>query len=79
MKNLKRAVSPGRPLQSGTAKPRPLASRTAEELMELAVEAAQSRHLPGFLEQFASRSARMLDASWGGVAVYGDAKRNFTK
>ena len=49
---------------------RPVASRTAEELMELAVEAAQSRHLPDFLEQFASRSARMLDASWGGVAVY---------
>jgi two-component system NtrC family sensor kinase len=38
--------------------------------MELAVEAAQSRHLPEFLEQFASRSARMLGASWGGVAVY---------
>src|SRR5437667_6430326 len=38
--------------------------------MELAVEAAQSRDLPDFLEQFALRSARMLDASWGGVAVY---------
>jgi two-component system NtrC family sensor kinase len=38
--------------------------------MELAVEAAQSRHLPGFLEQFAQRSARMLNAIWGGVAVY---------
>src|SRR6266566_700017 len=43
----------------------------AEELMELAVEAAQSRHLPEFLEQFARRAARMLDAVWGGVAVYG--------
>src|SRR6266581_2115608 len=42
----------------------------AEELMELAVEAAQSRHLPEFLEQFARRAARMLDAVWGGVAVY---------
>jgi len=38
--------------------------------MALAVEAAQSRHLPGFLEQFALRSTRMLDAIWGGVAVY---------
>jgi len=47
-----------------------VAARNAEELMELAVEAAQSRHLPGFLEQFALRSARMLEASWGGVAVH---------
>jgi PAS domain S-box-containing protein len=39
-------------------------------LMELAVEAARSRHLPDFLEQFAWRSAYMLEASWGGVAVY---------
>jgi len=38
--------------------------------MELAVEAAQSRHLPDFLEQFALRATRMLDAMWGGVAVY---------
>jgi PAS domain S-box-containing protein len=38
--------------------------------MELAVEAAQSRHLPHFLEQFALRATRMLDAIWGGVAVY---------
>src|SRR6266568_9564354 len=45
-------------------------SKQAEELMELAVEAAQSRHLPDFLEQFALRSTRMLDAIWGGVAVY---------
>jgi PAS domain S-box-containing protein len=45
-------------------------SKHAEDLMELAVEAAQSRHLPGFLEQFAQRSARMLNAIWGGVAVY---------
>jgi two-component system NtrC family sensor kinase len=45
-------------------------SRHAEELMELAVEAAQSRHLPNFLEQFALRATRMLDAVWGGVAVY---------
>ena len=45
-------------------------SKHAEELMELAVEAAQSRHLPDFLEQFARRSTRMVNALWGGVAVY---------
>jgi two-component system NtrC family sensor kinase len=45
-------------------------SKQAEELMELAVEAAQSRHLPDFLERFAQRSARMLNAVWGSVAVY---------
>ncbi len=38
--------------------------------MELAVQAAQSQHLPDFLEQFAQRAARMLNAIWGGVAVY---------
>src|SRR5260370_15423460 len=51
-------------------KPRSATARTAEELMDLAVEAARSRHLPDFLEQFALRSASMLEASWGGVAVY---------
>ena len=35
--------------------------------MDLAVEAAESRHLSNFLEQFALRSARMLDADWGAV------------
>src|SRR5260221_2075022 len=45
-------------------------SRHGEELMELAVEAAQSRHLPDFREQFALRATRMLDAIGGGVAVY---------
>src|SRR6266849_3193263 len=53
----------------GRAGPPPAMPRHAEELMELAVEAAQSRHLPDFLEQFALRSTRMLDALWGGVAV----------
>jgi PAS domain S-box-containing protein len=57
---------------AGREKPeaKPSVSKHAEELMELAVEAAQSRNLPGFLEQFARRSARMLNAVWGGVAVY---------
>jgi len=42
----------------------------AEELMELAVDAAQSRHLPGFLERFAQRAARMLSAEWCAVMVF---------
>lgn len=54
----------------GTAELREPLSRNAEELMELAVEAAQSRHLPDFLEQFALRATRMLNALWGGVAVH---------
>jgi PAS domain S-box-containing protein len=48
----------------------PPSSKQAEELMELAVDAAQSRQLPEFLERFAGRAARMLDAVWGGVAVF---------
>src|ERR1700733_11757734 len=57
--------------RSGESKvpPRPQ-SREAEELMELAVDAAQSRHLPGFLERFAERATRMLNAKWGGVMVF---------
>src|SRR5215469_1322388 len=57
--------SSGRNSQPGLA-----ANRHAGELMDLAVEAAQSRHLSNFREQFALRSARMLDADWGAVAVY---------
>jgi two-component system NtrC family sensor kinase len=38
--------------------------------MELAVDAAQSRQLPEFLERFAGRAAGMLNAAWGGVAVF---------
>ncbi len=34
------------------------------------MDAAQSRQLPEFLERFASRAARMLDAVWGAVAVF---------
>jgi PAS domain S-box-containing protein len=45
-------------------------SQHAEELMALAVDAAQSRHLPDFLNRFAERSAHMLQALWGGVAVF---------
>ncbi len=46
------------------------AAQHAQELMALAVEAAQSRHLPDFLQQFAQRSAQMLKALWAGVAVF---------
>jgi PAS domain S-box-containing protein len=53
----------------GLASARPAPSR-AEELMELAVDAAQSQHLPEFLKRFARRAARMLNAVWGGVAVF---------
>ncbi|HEY2821118.1 MAG TPA: PAS domain S-box protein [Candidatus Acidoferrum sp.] len=42
----------------------------ADELMELAVDAAHSRNLPAFLERFAQRATRMLDARWGGVIVF---------
>jgi two-component system NtrC family sensor kinase len=38
--------------------------------MELAVDAAQSRHLPEFLGRFADRAARMLSAEWCGVMVF---------
>src|SRR5580692_12135942 len=47
----------------------PPSSKQADELMELAVDAAQSRQLPEFLLRFAGRVARMLNATWGGVAV----------
>ncbi|HYL85637.1 MAG TPA: PAS domain S-box protein [Candidatus Angelobacter sp.] len=57
-------------VRNKTAKLRPVANRNATELMELAVEAAQSRNLSDFLQQFAVRSARMLEATWGGVAVH---------
>src|SRR5271163_2479711 len=52
------------------AAPVPPSSKLAEELMELAVDAAQSRQLPEFLERFARRAGRMLDSAWGGVAVF---------
>src|ERR1700729_1986204 len=42
----------------------------ADELMELVVDAAHSRNLPAFLERFAQRATRMLDARWGGVMVF---------
>src|SRR5216683_4656411 len=70
MRRMKSRMSPHPKPERGRVKFAPPLSRHAEELMELAVEAAQSRHLPDFLEQFALRATRMLDAIWGGVAVY---------
>ena len=70
MSESKTSAATRRTPQIEKAKPQQAVSRNAEELMELAVEAAQSRDLPAFLEQFAQRSARMLEAAWGGVAVY---------
>lgn len=46
-----------------------LASQRADELMDLAIDAAQSHHLPDFLKRFAERASRLLNASWGGVAI----------
>ncbi len=40
----------------------------SQELMELSVEAANSRVLPEFLRKFASRTAEMLAADWAAVA-----------
>ena len=45
--------------------------------MELAVDAAQSRHLPEFLERFADRAARMLSANWCGVMVFRGRETDF--
>ena len=52
-------------------------AKHADELMELAVDAAQSRQLPDFLQRFAQRSARMLNALWGGVVVFRGRETDF--
>src|ERR1700738_2119699 len=44
-------------------------SQQAEELMDLAVDAARSRHLPDFLRRFSQRAAAMAGADWVGVVV----------
>ena len=70
MRETKAIRSPRLSTRVNKAIPVPPSSKQAEELMELAVDAAQSRQLPEFLERFARRAARMLDAAWGGVAVF---------
>src|SRR6202166_177075 len=62
--------SPNLARRRAAAETAPAPSGHAEELMELAVDAAQSRHLPEFLERFADRAARMLSADWCGVMVF---------
>src|SRR5215470_14408008 len=67
MRERKRISTRGRAAASGrkvSARPQRDYSR---ELMELAVEAANSRVLPDFLRRFAERTAEMLDATWAGV------------
>lgn len=60
-------------LRRRNAKLSPLPARGvsdhAEQLMDLAVDAARSRHLPDFLCRFAERATRMVDADWAGVVV----------
>jgi two-component system NtrC family sensor kinase len=47
----------------------PAASSWTEELMDLALDAAQSKNLSDFLQHFSVRAGRMLQAGWCGVAV----------
>jgi PAS domain S-box-containing protein len=52
----------------------------SKELMELVVEAANSRVLPEFLRGFAERTAEMLDASWAGVGeIVGNRVEIYTR
>jgi PAS domain S-box-containing protein len=62
-----------------TGKPKVALStyRHADELMELAVDAAQSRQLPEFLHRFAQRATRMLNAAWGAVLVFRGRETDF--
>src|SRR5437660_408754 len=52
-------------------------SKQAEELMDLAVDAARSRHLPDFLKRFAERAASLANADWGGVVVFEENGEEF--
>jgi len=68
------AVSPG----ARKVKVAPQAnSKQAEELMDLAVDAARSRHLPDFLKRFAVRAASLAKADWGGVVVFEENAEEF--
>ena len=52
-----------------SAQARPI-SKQAEELIDLAVDAARSRHLPDFLMRFSERAAALAEADWGAVVVF---------
>jgi len=45
--------------------------------MDLAVDAARSRHLPDFLKRFAARAASLANADWGGVVVFEENAAEF--
>ena len=70
MREAKRKITSRVPPRRGKSVEESTAAQRAAELMALAVEAAQSRHLPDFLHRFAERSVQMLKAVWGGVAVF---------
>src|SRR5215470_8321411 len=70
MREAKRKVSRRLPAQARKGFAGSPVPQQAAELMALAVEAAQSRHLPDFLQRFAERSMHMLGAAWCGVAVF---------
>src|SRR5579859_869217 len=64
----RKSISAHRPAAaSGRKNPGPPKHDYSKELMELVVEAANSRVLPEFLRRFAERTAEMLDAEWAGV------------
>jgi PAS domain S-box-containing protein len=70
MREAKRKVARRAATRASKASGESSASKQAAELMALAVEAAQSRHLPDFLQRFAERSMHMLHAAWCAVAVF---------
>jgi PAS domain S-box-containing protein len=70
MREAKRKLRTRAPAGRSKSAAESTAAQRASELMALAVEAAQSRHLPDFLHRFAERSVKMLKAAWGGVAVF---------
>jgi PAS domain S-box-containing protein len=64
----RKSISARRPAAaSGRKTPGPPKHDYSKELMELVVEAANSRVLPEFLRGFAERTAEMLDAEWAAV------------
>src|SRR3974390_2612055 len=64
----RKRISPRGPVAaSGRKAPARQDHDYSQELMELAVEAANSRVLPEFLRKFAERSAEMLQAEWAAV------------
>jgi hypothetical protein len=68
------AAANARKAKSALAQPD---SKQAEELMDLAVDAARSRHLPDFLKRFSTRAASLANADWGGVVVFEENGEEF--